>query len=81
MGQPPGDQAVQGVCHCVSNRTEKAARAKSALTGKWAQVGRWAVVRGEMTCAKYIVSGVPVYVLFDGERRVGQYGTFDEAKA
>lgn len=65
----------------MSNQSEKSARAKSALTGKWAQVGRWAVVRGEMTCAKYIVSGVPVYVLFDGERRVGQYGSFKEASA
>lgn len=65
----------------MSESTEKSARAKSALTGKWVQVGEWAVVRGEMTCAKFIVGGITVYVLFDGEKRVGQYGSFKEASA
>jgi hypothetical protein len=65
----------------VNDSTEKADRAKSALTGKWVRAGDFAVVRGEMTCGKYIVAGKPVYVLFDGDKRVGQYDTFEEAKA
>lgn len=58
---------------------EKASRAMSALKNEWMRCGSWAMVRGPETITKAIVAGKPVYTRHDGERRVGQYGTFGEA--
>lgn len=59
---------------------EKAIRARSALTDKWQPLGKWAMVKGPLTIAKFVQNGQNVYVRFDGERRVGQYGSFAEAQ-
>lgn len=60
--------------------TEHATRAKSALAGEWQPLGKWAMVKGPLTIAKFVQNGQNVYVRFDGERRVGQYGSFAEAQ-
>lgn len=59
--------------------TEHATRAKSALAGEWQPLGKWAMVKGEKTVAKCITNGRPVYVRYDGEKRIGQYCSFAEA--
>ena len=59
--------------------SEKTTRAKSALAGEWQPLGKWAMVKGEKTVAKYITNGQAIYVRFDGDQRVGQYGSFAEA--
>lgn len=58
---------------------ERATRAKTALTDQWQPLGKWAMVKGEKTVAKYVTNGRPVYVRYDGDKRVGQYGSFAEA--
>lgn len=58
---------------------EKATRARTALTDEWRPVGKWAMVKGEKTVAKYIINSRPAYVRYDGEKRIGQYGSFAEA--
>ncbi len=59
--------------------SEKTTRAKSALAGEWQPLGKWAMVKGEKTVVKCITNGRPVYVRHDGEKRIGQYGSFAEA--
>ena len=59
--------------------SEKTTRAKTALTATWQPVGKWAMVKGEKTVAKCITNGRPVYVRYDGDKRIGQYGSFAEA--
>ena len=59
--------------------TEKATRARTALTDEWKPVGKWSMVKGEKTVAKCITNGRPVYVRYDGDKRIGQYGSFAEA--
>jgi len=58
---------------------EKATRARSALTDKWQPLGKWAMVKGKKTVAKCITNCRPVYVRYDGDKRIGQYGSFAEA--
>ena len=38
------------------------------------------MVFGTWTCAKYRVNGADIYVLYDSEKRIGEFQTFDEAK-
>ena len=59
---------------------DKPTRAKSALTGKWEPVGSWAMVKGDLTIAKFVQGGENIYVLFDGATRKGQYGSFADAQ-
>lgn len=59
---------------------QNAIRAKSALSGKWQALGKWAMVRGQWTCAKFLVSGKEMYVLFDADKRIGEFATFDAAR-
>jgi hypothetical protein len=59
--------------------TEQPTRAKSALAGKWEPLGKWAMVKGQLTVAKFVLNGENIYVLFDKGERVGQYASFEEA--
>ena len=59
--------------------TEHATRAKSALAGEWQPLGKLAMVKGPLTIAKFVLNGQNVYVRFDGDQRLGQYGSFAEA--
>lgn len=59
--------------------SEKTIRARSALTATWQPLGKWAMVKGHLTIAKFVQNGQNIYVRFDGDQRVGQYGSFAEA--
>lgn len=59
---------------------EKATRAKSTLTATWQPLGKWAMVKGPLTIAKFVQNGRNIYVRFDGDKRLGQYGSFAEAQ-
>jgi len=60
--------------------SEKTTRARSALTDKWQPLGKLAMVKGPLTIAKFVLNGQNVYVRFDGDQRLGQYGSFAEAQ-
>lgn len=60
--------------------TEHATRAKSALAATWQPFGKWAMVKGPLTIAKFVQNSQNIYVLFDGDVRVGQYASFAEAQ-
>ena len=60
--------------------SEKTTRARSALTDKWQPRGKLAMVKGPLTIAKFVLNGQNVYVRFDGDQRLGQYGSFAEAQ-
>lgn len=59
--------------------SEKTTRSKSALTATWQPLGKWAMVKGPLTIAKFVLNGQKIYVRYDGDKRVGQYGSFAEA--
>jgi len=60
--------------------SEKTTRAKTALTATWQPLGKLAMVKGPLTIAKFVLNGQNVYVRFDGDQRLGQYGSFAEAQ-
>jgi len=60
--------------------SEKTIRARSALTATWQPLGKLAMVKGPLTIAKFVLNGQNVYVRFDGDQRLGQYGSFAEAQ-
>jgi len=47
----------------------------------WSRVSDYAIVRGRQAIAKCFVDGCTLYVLTDGETRIGHYNDAAEAKA
>lgn len=48
---------------------------------KWVQVNKYALTRGTQTIAKCYLDGCTLYVLHDGDKRIGHYESADDAKA
>lgn len=48
---------------------------------KWTPNGAYAIQSGEFTISKALVSGVPVYTLWRGNKRMGNFATADKAKS
>lgn len=59
-------------------KEENAARARSALAGKWLPLGKYAYVCGEWTACNFVVSGEEKWMLYRGGETVGQ---FDDREA
>lgn len=62
------------------SKEENTTRARSALRGTWEPLGKWAMVRGHWTIAKFVVNAENVYVVFQGDKRIGQYASFAEGQ-
>lgn len=48
---------------------------------KWVKDGPLSMVSGDWRVTKFHVFAIPTYVLWKGEKRMGQFQSFDEAKA
>ena len=59
--------------------TERLARAKSALAGKWQRLGKYAYICGEWTIANFLIGGKEKYVLFLNDRRLGVFDDLESA--
>lgn len=48
---------------------------------KWQQISDYAIASGEWTISKSIVAGQPIYTLWRGKERLGNFPTARDAQA